>query len=215
MNCNEYRERLGTAQDAHLPPSAELATHGTSCAAPECRLLWEEHLLIQTFVTSVPRVESPELVDRVLAAVSTDRRPTIERSWSEPLPRRRASAWLSMTTVAGVLVAAVLALSPARKPPQVVQAPPKPAKIVDESEPLAMLPMHLAARAPSLVTDTMNGRFSAKSIEELPIVSPLVSTVSETLKPMGQELKDWVEQFQAGVDEMDSTQIAAPATPVT
>ena len=53
------------------------------------------------------------------------------------------------------------------------------------------------------------------AITGLPVVTPLMSAVTEQFRPMGQELKEWVEQFQTAPDKMmDSTQIGPAVRPI-
>lgn len=227
MTCHQFRDALQEALDTRSGVPTAARQHAETCLDHGCRGALEDFRLIAEAVQSVPRAESPELVDRVMAAlapVTVTSRPRPP----QPLPSRSGSrsTIMSLVTVAGVLVAAFLGLR-RPEPTQVVKRPAGPLKapmvIVDktpvapvsapESEPF--IPLHLAARAPALMTDTVNGHFDRSAITGLPVVSPLMSAVTEQFRPMGQELKEWVEQFQTAPDhKMDSTQAVRGLLPV-
>ncbi len=227
MTCHEFRDALQDALDTRSELTGLVSHHAQTCVEHDCLLALEDFRLIAEAVRSVPTVESPQLVDRVMASLAPV---TVARRAVQPVPSRSGSrsTVLSLVTVAGVLVAAFLGLRPRNEPNQVAKQPgtdsskppmvaadkssPPPAP-TPESEPF--LPLHLAARAPALVTDTVNGHFDRSAIKDLPIVSPLMSAVTEQFRPMGQELKAWVEQFQTTPDKMmDSTQVESPTLPI-
>jgi hypothetical protein len=75
MNCQEVREQLEAAlDDQRVIPNrsgnarqAELVAHSESCA--DCRVLYEEHLLIESALTAwIPRRPIVKLTDRVIEA---------------------------------------------------------------------------------------------------------------------------------------------------
>ena len=221
MNCSNFRQALDDALDGAAALPSEARVHAETCRDGECRVAWEDFRLIGAAIRSVPTTESPELVERVLASLPMSTRPA---SRMEPAVDRRRlsrSTALNLVMVMGVLVAAVLGLvpRPGTGPVPVAQKGPVrggPSKVVATAvEPI--IPLHLAARAPALLTDTVNGRFDRESIRDLPVVTPLMSAVTETFRPMGQELEEWVRQFEAAAEEtMDnSTQILTSPIPVT
>lgn len=222
MNCSDFRQALDDALDRSAALSGEARAHAGTCRDGACRVAWEDFQLIGAAVRAVPAAESPELVERVLASLPLSTRPAA-RTEPEGDPRRLSrSTALNLVMVMGVLVAAVLGLVPRPGPgPVPVAKQDRPARgapsrvVATAVEPI--IPLHLAARAPALLTDTVNGRFDREAIRDLPVVTPLMSAVTETFRPMGQELEEWVRQFEAAPDEtMDnSTQIPVLAPPVT
>lgn len=134
------------------------------------------------------------------------------------------STILSLVTVAGVLVAAILGLRPGSSRTRWTKRP-----AADLSKP----PVAIAARAkrrtrgravpssafklqglPALVTDTVNGHFD-RAITGLPVVTPLMSRRDGAVPPDGAGAKERVEQFQTTPEKMmDSTQVERPLRPI-
>ena len=228
MNCHGFRDALQEALDTRSELSGPARQHARACVDDGCRVAFEDFRLVVEAARSLPAAESPELVARVMAALAPV---TVFRRPAQTLPNRAGSrsTVLSLVTVAGVLIAAFLGLRPRNEADQVVKhhgagSPKRPVVLADKTSPASVstpesepfLPLHLAARAPALVTDTVNGHFDRSRIAGLPVVSPLLSAVTEQFRPMGQELKEWVEQFQSAPDKMmDSTQVESPVRPIS
>jgi len=75
MNCQEVREQLDAALDeqrvvsgqTNVDRDADVVAHAESC--PDCRVLYEEHLLIESALTVwTPRRPAVDLTDRVIEA---------------------------------------------------------------------------------------------------------------------------------------------------
>src|SRR5690606_24557754 len=134
MNCNDFRQRLEQACEAHGPTGVEqaaLAEHLETCREEGCRQLWQQMELLAHAVPCWRQdVAEVDLSDGVLARLRREQAvwlareaaPTLEPRYAlvrDPLPtaaspRARGNGlWISFVTSAAalLLVMAVLTLS--------------------------------------------------------------------------------------------------------
>lgn len=212
ITCEDFRERLEACLNEHRRAGAELAEHATACGSEACRREWDDAQLLLQVARSLPRPISMELVERTLAdlapqpAVAVAAVPAASRRKSQ----QTAAMGLGFVTAAALLMAAIVGLRPSASDPasSVARAPARPAESADGP---GMSSAHLAARAPAFVADTVREGIDGRALRDLPVLSPLVSTVEDTITPVGQELKEWVMEFRREPEmNMDSSSIARP-----
>lgn len=212
ITCEEFRERLEACLDEHRRAGAELSEHAASCGSETCRRGWDDAQLLLHVARSVERPISMALVERTLTDLAP--RPAVAIAAPPVASRRKspqvAAMGLGFVTAAALMMAAIVGLRPSASGPasSVVRAPARPTESVDGP---GMSSAHLAARAPAFVADTVREGIDGRSLRDLPVLSPLVSTVEDTITPVGLELKEWVMEFRREPEmNMDSSSIARP-----
>lgn len=163
MNCKTFREQLDAALDERRAVSgrassadADVLAHAESCA--DCRVLYEEHVLIETALAAWKPLQAAfDLTDRVIEAareeglissngatevvgprlhdglLNSDHGPVVAQESSSRAPARR-SIWPTLVTISLVLVAVAIVFR--RKPENIDQ----PESIVEESQPQELFP---------------------------------------------------------------------------
>ena len=214
MTCEEFRERLEASLDEHRRAGAELAEHAAACGSETCRREWDDAQLLLHVARSLERPVSMGLVERTLADLAP--RPAVAIAAPPVASRRKspqvAAMGLGFVTAAALMMAVIVGLRPSPSPSgpasSIVRAPARPTESGDGP---GISSAHLAARAPAFVADTVREGIDGRSLRDLPVLSPLVSTVEDTITPVGLELKEWVMEFRREPEmNMDSSSTSRP-----
>lgn len=212
MTCEEFRGRLEACLDEHRRAGAELAEHAAACGSESCRREWDDAQLLLHVARSLERPVSMELVERTLADLAP--RPAVAIATSSTASRRKspqvAAMGLGFVTAAALMMAVIVGLRPSASGPasSVARAPARP---IESPDGPGMSSAHLAARAPAFVADTVREGIDGRALRDIPVLSPLVSTVEDTITPVGQELREWVMEFRREPEmNMDSSSLARP-----
>lgn len=116
MNCELFQNEIERAIDERAPSasvSANLAGHADSCET--CRSAWQDFLLLESALASWTEPVEVDLVDRVVAAtlkkdqftrIVREGEPQETSSKSERYPATSRRTWLTVATVATVLLGA-------------------------------------------------------------------------------------------------------------
>jgi hypothetical protein len=234
MNCHEFQKRLETAAEQQISVATEAAiSHARSCANSECRMRWEQSLLMERALAGWRGVRPPiDVTDRVVQEWRPELRghrhvDFVRSSASRtpsPVGRAAGKAWPAITVTA-VLCAAVLSLTVARPEPVATTSRPENTASLVSTAPVQAGPTETPASTDPVLQDmgrsyvglVQNATYAVTDVvvltfgggESLEQPSPAVHWVDrwrEELGPVRSEVDDaWDEFFKSFPESLPST----------
>lgn len=111
MNCEQFQSELERAiDDRQLSGRNTVSSHADSCES--CRSAWQDFLLLESALASWTEPFEIDLVDRVIAASKAEKVSPTPSSLSGQGGKKRHRTWLTIATLAVVVLGAAFAFRP-------------------------------------------------------------------------------------------------------
>lgn len=127
MNCLEFQTQLESAILERTSPAPELAEHGCTCSAQDCRDLWSDYILLEGQLPLWLEGESADSPLDPLRVVQAAAESSLSgrhvRRRVRPETRQSMRRWLAVAVAGVAVIGVIAALNTSPDLPQLVQSP--------------------------------------------------------------------------------------------
>jgi hypothetical protein len=219
MNCHEFHNWLEDIDRSHDRSLGR--AHLEVCVSPECRRMWEEHLLVEDAIAvwkqDVPQVN---VIDRVWSEIEASKPSVLAAaSHSSPMARSGRRAGMALALTAGIVALSLWGLSGLELPKgnhgadPIAEAPPTEEPTSDPildpvPEPplqkLSVASVNLAQSASAFVADAalLTVQDVGDPNDPSRPVSRWATKVSERLQPWGENLNEAFQYIDKVIPDM-------------